>query len=58
MKCAHYQNRKKSKLSTEGRKQLSKIVNNFMANSIVVGPDKALEIMKSKQTNQENKEEE
>ena len=53
MKCAYYHNQKKSKLSTEGRKQLSNIVNNFMAKSIVVGPEKALEIMKEEQTNKE-----
>lgn len=53
MKCAYYQKQKKSKLSTEGKKRLSNIVNNFMAKSLVVGPEKALEIMKEEQANKE-----
>jgi hypothetical protein len=55
MKCAYYQKQKKNKLSTESRKHLQKIVNNFMETSMVVGVDNALDIMREET---EQKEEE
>lgn len=58
MKCAYYQNKKKSKLSAESKKRLSHIINDFMEKSLVIGPEKALEIMKAEQANQEDVEEE
>ena len=35
-------------MTTESRKRLNEVVNNFMQKSIEVGPDKALEIMQEK----------
>lgn len=53
MKCAYYQQQKQNRLSTESKKKLNNIVNDFMEKSIVVGPEKALELMKEEQTNKE-----
>lgn len=53
MKCAYYQKQKNNRLTTESKKRLKNIVNDFMTKSFVVGPEKALEIMKEEQTNKE-----
>ena len=46
MKCAYYQTKKQNRMTTEDKKYLSEVVNDFMQKSIVVGTDKALEMMK------------
>ena len=46
MKCAYYQKKKRSRLTSEGRKRLSNVVNDFMAKSLIAGPETALEMMK------------
>ena len=46
MKCAYYLRQKRSKLSKEDKKKLDNIVSDFMAKSIVMGPEKALETIK------------
>ena len=55
MKCAYYQKQKKNRMTTEDRKRLNEVVNDFMQKSIIVGPEKALEIMREEN---EKKEEE
>lgn len=46
MKCAYYQKQKQSRMTTESRKRLNEVANNFVQKSIVVGPEKALEIIR------------
>ncbi len=55
MKCAYYQRQKQDRMTTEDRKRLSEVVNDFMQKSMVAGVDKALEMM---QEENEKKEEE
>ena len=45
MKCAYCQKQKQDRMTTEDKKRLDKMVNDFMKKSIIVGPEKALEIM-------------
>lgn len=52
MKCAYYQRRKQDRMTTEDKKRLNEVVNDFMQKSVVVGPDKALEMMKEEQEKQ------
>ena len=47
MKC-HLMQRPKHRASTEDKKKAQKIVNEYMALSLAVGPEKALEIMKAR----------
>ena len=47
MKC-HLMQRPKHRASTEDKKKAQKIVNEYMALSLAVGPKKALEIMKTR----------
>ena len=49
MKCGYYQRKKQNRTSNEAKKKLSAIVNDFMAKSIVVGPEQALEEMKKEE---------
>lgn len=46
MKCAYYQKQKKSRMTTESRKRLNEVVDNFVQKSIVRGPEKALEFIR------------
>ena len=52
MKCAYYQTKKQSRMTTADKKHLSEVVNDFMQKAIVVGPDKALEMMKEEKETQ------
>lgn len=51
MKC-HLMQRPKHRVSTEDKKKAQKIVNEYMALSLAVGPKKALEIMKANRRNE------
>ena len=46
MKCAYYQKQKQNRMTTENKKRLQKVVDNFMQKAISTGPDKALEMMR------------
>lgn len=46
MKCAYYQKQKKDQMTTESRKRLNEVVDNFVQKSIVRGPEKALEFIR------------
>lgn len=46
MKCAYYQKQKQSRMTTESKKRLNEVVDNFIQKSIVVGPEEALEFIR------------
>lgn len=53
MKCyLKHKQKSKHKLSSQDRKKLHGLVNEFMSLSIVVGPEKALEILKESKRNE------
>lgn len=55
MKCAYYQKQKQNRMTTKNKRRLKEVVNDFMQKSVIVGPEKALEIMREEN---EQKEEE
>ena len=48
MKCWHITKTRKNKLSSIEKKELQQMVAEYVQNSLIVGPKKALDVMKMK----------